>query len=65
MRCKDKAVNWVKGDSTRLGGFAGELLAKDSEHMGWGDGSHVVDDNLEFFGQFVFERVSFGGCQGP
>jgi len=64
MRCENEAVDWVEGDSTWLVGFAGKLLAKDSEHVGWGDGSHVVDDNLEFFGKLVFEGVGFDGCQG-
>ena len=64
MRREDEAVDWVESDSTWLVRFAGRLLAEDSEHMGWGDGigSHVVDDNLEFLGKFVFERVGFDGC---
>jgi hypothetical protein len=64
MRCEDEAVDRVEGNSTRLVRFVGELLAKDSEHVGWGDGSHVVDNNLQFLGKFVFERIGFDRCQG-
>lgn len=63
MRCEYETVDWVKGNSTWLARFAGVLLAEDGEHVGWGDSSHVADDNLEFFGEFVFERVGFDGCQ--
>jgi hypothetical protein len=44
--------------------FAGELLAKNGKHMGWWDGGHVVDNDFELLGKFVFERVGFDGCQG-
>ena len=62
MRGEDEAVNWVEGDSTWLMRFTGELLSKDGKHMGRWDGGHVVDNNLQFLGEFVFERVGLDGC---
>lgn len=63
MGCEEEAVNWVKSDFAWLEGFVGELLAKDSEQVGWGNGGHVIDNNFQFFWEFVLGRVHFGGCQ--
>jgi len=62
MRCEDEAVDWVERDSRQLMRFTRELLSKDRKYMGRQNGGHVVNNNLQFLGEFVFERVGFDGC---
>ena len=61
MRCEDESVDWIGDNST-----VADEIYRQAAFQRWQGGTavmtHVVDNNFQFLGEFVFERVGFDGC---